>query len=99
MRGREVGDQGHVGIEFRDQEWRHEIPNSSKTFAFKLDKNWNDYTVVVKAPTGLQKSDSSWDPWQIIIRLEAHSGTVDFDDVQLSSANGYVGPAGPLLEP
>jgi len=92
MRGQEVGDQGQIHIEFRDQEWRHEIPNSSKTFAFKLDTTWKDYTVAVKSPTAVQPPDSSRDPWQVIVRLEAHSGTVDFDDVRLSSAVGPLSP-------
>ena len=96
MRGREIGDQGQIRIEFRDQEWRHEIPNSSKTFTYKLDTNWKDYTVAVKSPLAVQPPDLSRDPWQIIIRLESHSGTVDIDDVQLSCADGHVEPKGPV---
>ena len=96
MRGREIGDQGQIRIEFRDQEWRHEIPNSSKTFTYKLDTNWKDYAVAVKSPLAVQPPDLSRDPWQIIIRLESHSGTVDIDDVQLSCADGHVEPKGPV---
>ncbi len=91
MRGREAGDQAHILIEFRDQEWRHEIPDSSKTFAFELGTAWKDYTVSVKSPAGVQPPDASRDPWQIIIRLKAHSGRVDFDAIRLSSADAQIG--------
>jgi hypothetical protein len=85
MRGQEAGSQARVRIEFRDQKWRNEIPNSAKDFSFALGASWKDYTVAVEAPAGVQPADPSRDVWQIIIRLEAQSGTVDFDDVRLSS--------------
>jgi hypothetical protein len=84
MRGREAGDEGLVRIEFRDQEWRHEIPGSSRTFRYKLDATWNDYGMTLNSPAASQPQDASRDPRQIIIRLMAESGTVDIDDVQLS---------------
>lgn len=85
MRGQQAGDRGRIRIEFRDQEWRHEIPDSSKTFEFALDPTWKDYHMTAKSPASDESLDASWEPWQIIIRLEAESGTVDFDDVRLSS--------------
>lgn len=86
MRGQAVGDQACIRIEFRDQEWRHEIPNSSKKFTHKLDTSWKEYTVNVKSPPGFEPPDLSRDTWQIIIRLESQSGNVDFDDVRLTAA-------------
>ena len=77
---------------------RHDIrsvaicePNSSKTFAFELGTAWKDYTVKVESPAGVQPPDASRDPWQIIIRLKAHSGRVDFDAIRLSSADAQIG--------
>ena len=84
MRGREAGDRASVRIEFRDQEWRNEIPRSSRTFSYKLDTSWNDYAITLNSPAAAEPRDPSRDPWQIIIRLIAESGTVDIDDVRLS---------------
>ena len=83
MRGREVGAEARIGIEFRDQKWRHEMPDTAKTFSFKLDTTWKDYAIEVKSPEGVEPPDPSREAWQIIIRLQTHSGTVDFDDIRL----------------
>jgi hypothetical protein len=85
MRGQRAGDRARIRTEFRDQQWRHEIPNSSKAFEFALDTTWNDYNLTAESPSGDDSLDASYEPWQIIIRLEALRGTVDFDHVRLSS--------------
>lgn len=87
MRGRDVGDTGRLSIEFRDQKWRHEIPDSSKTFSYELGTTWKNYTATVKSPPGVQPPDPSRETWQIIIRLEAQSGTIDIDGVRLTSGD------------
>lgn len=86
MRGKEKGAVAKIRIEFRDQEWRNEIPDTAKEFTFELDNAWKEYTAAVDAPDGPQPSDASRVPWQIIIRLTAETGAIDCDDVQLSNA-------------
>lgn len=85
MRGQEAATVAKIRIEFRDQEWRNEIPDTAKEFTFELGNTWDEYTVAVDAARGPQPSDPSRVPWQIIIRLIAKTGTVDCDDVQLSN--------------
>lgn len=86
MRGAADGNQCRIGFEFRDQEWRHEIPDSSKSIVKDLDTTWKEYKVTVKSPPGVHPPNASRDTWQIITRFESLSGTVDIDDVRLSTA-------------
>jgi hypothetical protein len=85
MRAPEGSGRVRVRIEYRDQQWRNDIPDSAEDLSFKLDRNWQNYTVNSRAPAGA--SDPSRDPWQVIVRITAESGTVDCDDVRLASSH------------
>jgi lysophospholipase L1-like esterase len=75
---------GQVIIEYRDQEYRNEIPDSRKVFTINPDENWQEYTTKIKAPDKLVPPNPSFDVWQIRVRLKCESGIIDVDDVKLS---------------
>ena len=74
--------QARIRIEFRDQQYRNEIKDSSQEFHLHPGIEWKEYNVVVRSPDGT--GDRSRDVWQIILRVVSDSGTVECDDVRLS---------------
>lgn len=84
MRGSPTDSQVRVRCEFRDQAWRNEIPNTAREQTIQLTDAWQTYRVSVRSPSGPEPPDPSRDPWQIILRLESLSGTVDIDNILLS---------------
>ena len=85
MRGKKNDDQVKIRFEFRDQEWRNEIPQSAEQWIVDLRTGWNEYMFNVRAPSEPSSQGPSYDPWQIILRIEAVAGTVDLDDIRLES--------------
>ncbi len=84
MKAAEPESTGQIIIEYRDQDYRNEIPDSRKVFTFNPDENWQEYTIKIKAPDKLVPPNPSFDVWQIRIRLKCESGIIDVDDVRLS---------------
>ena len=83
--------QATIRVEFRDQQYRNEIKDSAKDFKIQAGAQWLEHSVSVQspAPTG----DQSHDVWQIILRIIANEGTIDIDNVKLTSPNEKRDPA------
>lgn len=84
MRSRTDRAVVRVRVEFRDQEWRHEIPRTAREFEFDVGGTWKEYTVDVLAPASGSTDNLSHAVWQAILRIEAKSGIVDVDAVTAS---------------
>ncbi len=85
MRGETRLEQVKLRFEFRDQEWRNEIPHSAEQWVVDLRDEWTEYSFHVRAPSEPSSQGPSYDPWQMILRIEAVAGRVDLDDVRLES--------------
>lgn len=70
-----------IRFEFRDQQWRNELKDSGREFRFELSDRWQDYEVQVDSPAIRHPQGPSYDPWQIIFRIIASTGTVDVDAI------------------
>ena len=86
MRG-DRGSEAVVRVEFRDQLWRHEIPNTAQETRIPLTQQWKEYEIPTTAPPAADPADRSRDPWQVILRIKSETGTVCVDDVRLSDVD------------
>ena len=70
-------------IEFRDQQYRNELRELAQELTFHPAKTWQDFSIEAQTPSS--SGEHSRDPWQVILRIQAADGTIDCDDIQLSS--------------
>ena len=70
-------------IEFRDQQYRNELKKLAQELVVQPGSTWQEFRIGAQTPAS--SGDHSRDPWQVILRVEAAKGTVECDDVQLSS--------------
>ena len=82
VRGQGSTSKTLVSIEFRDQDWRQEVPDTTIEHTIEPDTKWTDVTIEFKTPVGPVKGDRSRDPWKYLLRLKSVNGVCEFDDIR-----------------
>ncbi len=72
-------------VEFRYQQFRNEIKGIAKEFLVEPDIDWKEFSFRIDSPAST--GDPSREPWQIILRVMSDVGTLECDDVRLSTTS------------
>ncbi len=80
----DAGCRAMVQVEFRDQAYRNEIEDSAVEFSVTPKTEWSKFDFEFISPDD-GDADRSRQPWKAMIHLKSIAGSVDFDDVVMST--------------
>ena len=92
LRG-ENATQAELRLEFRDQEWRHQIPSLERRIPIKVDTEWKTVHLQIQVPK-LGQADDSHQPWQMIFHISANDAPIHVDKIQFRRQLNACRPTG-----